>query len=148
MLTKDTAKAPREDGVEARIMGSVLAGGRYLRLHLGGRGGKLPVLSELYRTGGTATQAELLESFGVKNATLSETLSKLECKGLITRGRDDDDRRRGTVSLTEAGCELARESAERFRDFEDRGFSCLSEEEKEVLLELLERVIDHWKEGI
>ena len=106
------------------------------------------MLSELYRAGGTATQAELLESFGVKNATLSETLSKLECKGLITRGRDDDDRRRGTVSLTEAGCELARESAERFRDFEDRGFSCLSEEEKEVLLELLERVIDHWKEGI
>ena len=52
------------------------------------------------------------------------------------------------MSLTEAGCELARESAERFRDFEDRGFSCLSEEEKEVLLELLERVIDHWKEGI
>ncbi|MEZ4241047.1 MAG: MarR family winged helix-turn-helix transcriptional regulator [Myxococcota bacterium] len=50
-----------------------------------------------------ASPGDLAEHLGVAPGTLSEALGDLEARGLLTRSRHPDDRRRVAVSLTPAG---------------------------------------------
>lgn len=91
------------------------------------------------------TQRDLTERLGIQPGSASEILSKLESAGLISRTPNEMDRRTTDVCLTDAGRELAAEaSAQRQRRHEEM-FSCLTEEESEKLLSLLERVRADWK---
>ena len=119
--------------------------GHYLHLNAGGRGGQMPVLSHLYLCGGNMSQAALGEHFCLKSGSLSEVLSKLEGEGLVERTRSEGDRRKATVTLTEAGSARAEEYL-RFRlIFEQNAFSCLSDSEKTQLKDMLDRVVAHWE---
>lgn len=101
----------------------------------------LMILNEL----NTITQRDLTEHLGIQPGSASEILSKLESAGLIIRTRNETDRRTTDVSLTDAGRELAAEAfAQRQRRHEEM-FSCISEEEKENLLSLLERIYADWR---
>ena len=68
-------------------------------------GGSLPVWLVLVnlkmRT--VASQRELAEAMGIKEATLTHHLNAMETSGLITRRRDPANRRIHVVELTEAG---------------------------------------------
>jgi MarR family transcriptional regulator for hemolysin len=48
-------------------------------------------------------QRELAEAVGVREATLTHHLNAMDARGLITRRRDDSNRRIHVVELTEAG---------------------------------------------
>ena len=48
-------------------------------------------------------QRELAEAVGVREATLTHHLNAMDARGLITRRRDDTNRRIHVVELTEAG---------------------------------------------
>lgn len=90
----------------------------------------------------TITQKELQEKFSVKPGSISEIISKLEYRGLLVRKRDENDRRRVVLKITEKG----REVAEIFLD-EEKGknlYACLNKEEKETLKRLLQKLIDNW----
>lgn len=101
----------------------------------------LIILNELK----TITQRDLTEHLGIQPGSASEILSKLESAGLIIRTQNETDRRTTDVSLTDAGRELAVEAlAQRQRRHEEM-FSCISEEEKEKLLSLLERIYVDWR---
>src|SRR5262249_59241385 len=50
-----------------------------------------------------ASQRELAEAMGIKEATLTHHLNAMETSGLITRRRDPANRRIHVVELTEAG---------------------------------------------
>ena len=50
-----------------------------------------------------ATQVELAEAIGIRDATLSHHLNALETAGLVTRVRNPGNRRVHQVALTEAG---------------------------------------------
>ena len=101
----------------------------------------LIILNELK----TITQRDLTEHLGIQPGSASEILSKLECAGLIIRTQNETDRRTTDVSLTDTGRELAVEAlAQRQRRHEEM-FSCISEEEKEKLLSLLERIYADWR---
>lgn len=91
------------------------------------------------------TQRDLTERLGIQPGSASEILSKLERAGWIRRARNDADRRTTDISLTDAGRELAAEAlAQRQKRHEDM-FSCLSEEERQELLSLLEKIRADWK---
>lgn len=93
----------------------------------------------------TITQRDLTEYLGIQPGSASEVLSKLESAGLIIRTQNETDRRTTDVSLTDTGRELAAEAlAQRQRRHEEM-FSCISEEEKEKLLSLLERIYADWR---
>ena len=63
---------------------------------------------------------------------------------LIIRSQNETDRRTTDVSLTDTGRELAAEAlAQRQRRHEEM-FSCISEEEKQELLLLLEKIYADW----
>ena len=101
----------------------------------------LIMLNEL----GVITQRDLTEHLGVQPGSVSEILSKLESAGLIIRSQNETDRRTTDVSLTDTGRELAAEAlAQRQRRHEEM-FSCISEEEKQELLLLLEKIYVDWR---
>jgi MarR family transcriptional regulator for hemolysin len=68
-------------------------------------GGSLPVWLVLLnlKIQPRANQRELAAAVGIREATLTHHLNALEAGGLLTRRRDDSNRRVHVVELTEAG---------------------------------------------
>jgi MarR family transcriptional regulator, transcriptional regulator for hemolysin len=68
-------------------------------------GGSLPVWLVLLNveTGQASTQRSLAAALGLREPTLSHHLAAMESDGLITRHRDDANRRVQVVALTDAG---------------------------------------------
>ncbi len=95
---------------------------------------------------GPLTQRELTERLGIRPGSASEILAKLENAGYIARAQNEEDRRTVDVSLTEAGAALAKESAEKRAGLGDEMFACLTQEEQETLLSLLEKLRADWEE--
>lgn len=91
------------------------------------------------------TQRELTERLGIQPGSASEILSKLERAGWILRTQNEGDRRTTDICLTDSGRELALEALAQRKKRHAEMFSCLSEEEKEQLLSLLERVRTDWE---
>ena len=91
------------------------------------------------------TQRDLQESAGISSGSMSEVVAKLETAGLIVRSRSDEDRRQQEITLTEKGRERAEVLIERREAFEDECLACLDEDERLQLVELLDRLVEHWK---
>lgn len=119
--------------------------GHYLHIHAGGRSGQQHILVKLHKSGGHLTQRELQESGGISSASISEVLSKLECAGLVSKTRSDEDRRQLEITLTPAGVARAEELIERRREFEGQCLACLTPDEQEQLVSLLDRLAEHWR---
>ncbi len=89
---------------------------------------------------GGAKQKELIEEMKVNPSSMSEMISKLEHDGYVKRTVDPSDKRATLITLTELGearaAELSDERNERF----SRLFANLTEEEKEQLVTLLEKL--------
>lgn len=85
-------------------------------------------------------QRALLNELDVRSASLSEVLSKLERQGLITRERDDSDRRNFIIRLTEEG----RSGAEKYGKMHDSDaemlFSGFTDEERACFAALLRKL--------
>lgn len=90
------------------------------------------------------TQRDLTARLNIQPGSASEILSKLENAGLIRRTMSDEDRRTTNISLTEEGEQRAREAAAQRSRRHVEMFSCLSEEEKEQLFGLLEKIRNDW----
>lgn len=117
------------------------------RMHHGMPGGphgsQEQILKILSLAGGNADQRDLQEAMRIRPASISELLKKLEEKGLVTRVRDEEDRRKVQISLTEAG--TARASLSREEAREKDLFLALTEEEQETLRGLLLKLLKSWQ---
>ena len=120
--------------------------GYYLHTHWGGRNGKQHILVELLAHDGCMTQRDLQEASCITSASLSEVVTKLEKEGLLSRERSETDRRQLTLTLTDEGRRRARNFIESRREFERLAFDCLTPEERDHLLETLDRVAGRWEE--
>lgn len=110
-----------------------------------GKGSQKRTLIVLEEIGGSITQQELTRRLGIQSGSASEVIAKLESAGYIRRTPNEADRRTADIALTEAGKISAAEArAQRTRRHEEM-FSCLSEEEKNELLSLLEKVNADWQ---
>ncbi len=139
----DTVDAERIDSVLLDIK----ALGHYLYFHGRGVSGKPQILCALYEGGGVRTQRELGEMFAIKPSSLSEVLAKMEALGYVVRTRDQGDSRKLIVKLTETGAAEAEAEMARRDRFREWSLSCLTTDEQGRLLELLDRVRDHWKQA-
>lgn len=72
---------------------------------LGAAGGSVPVWLVLLnlKLRSTASQRELAEAMGIRDATLTHHLNSMETAGLLTRRRHPENRRIHVVELTDAG---------------------------------------------
>jgi len=68
-------------------------------------GGSLPVWLVLLnlKVSRPGNQRELAEAVGITGATLTHHLNAMDAQGLVTRARDDANRRMQVVTLTDAG---------------------------------------------
>ena len=117
--------------------------GHTLRSLFEGRGSQRRILIILQETG-SITQRELTEKLGIQPGSASEVIGKLDAAGLIRRVPSETDRRTMDIQLTEKGRELAEEAAAKRQDRHQEMFACLSAEEQETLLALLEKLSADW----
>jgi len=87
------------------------------------------------------SQKELAFLLDMRKQSLSELLTKLESKGLITRQPSQEDRRVMNITLTQAGAEAAANMDEERQEQSDI-FDTLDEQEKRQLEDYLTRLID------
>ena len=111
-----------------------------------GKGSQKRILIILDKIGGTVTQQKLTERLGIQPGSSSEVIAKLENAGYITRTPNETDRRTADISLTETGKIFAAEAREQRSRRHEQMFSCLSDEEKNQLLSLLEKINKDWDE--
>lgn len=90
------------------------------------------------------TQRELLDIMQIRAASLSELLTKLEGKGLISRTKADGTKRGIDVEITDLGEAVVSEYAHNHQEITNEMFSALSEEEQRLLVQLLSRLIEDW----
>lgn len=117
--------------------------GHTMRQIAEGRASQKRILILLRETAGM-TQKELTARLGVQPGSASEVLNKLEQADLISRIPSEADHRTTDIRLTPAGEQLAQEAAAKRRERHEQMFSVLSEQEKDTLIELLERINAHW----
>lgn len=87
------------------------------------------------------TQKELQDMLQIQPGSMSELLAKLEEKDLLLRRKDDEDKRRSILALTDAGREAAKERQGEKKPL----FDALDEAEQEELKRLLGKLLDSWK---
>ncbi|MCD8218033.1 MAG: MarR family transcriptional regulator [Clostridiales bacterium] len=118
--------------------------GHKIRFQFAGKGSQERVL-EILKERGDITQRELTERLGIKPGSSSELVAKLEHAGMIRRSPNEKDRRMMNLSLTEAGMKQAMKVDGLREKRQEEMFSMLTSEEKEILLELLEKVNHGWE---
>ncbi|MET0172147.1 MAG: MarR family transcriptional regulator [Agrobacterium vaccinii] len=108
---------------------------------LGFSPGQFPVLLELWNEDGL-TQRQLLDRVEVEQATLANTLARMERDGLIERKPHPRDRRAQIIELTERGRELEQQAISASKSTDDAILAGLLRFERQLLLEYMGRAID------
>ncbi|MGG4453771.1 MarR family winged helix-turn-helix transcriptional regulator [Brevibacillus porteri] len=85
-------------------------------------------------------QRELARKIGVKPATLTVMINRMAKSGLVERREDERDQRISRVYLTDKGRMATKHVKEVLRVIEENCFIGFSEEEKDVLRGLLDRM--------
>lgn len=117
--------------------------GHIIRFLYEGKGSQKQILIILLEAG-NMTQRELTERISIQPGSASEVIGKLESAGLILRTPNQTDRRTTDIQLTETGRIQAEEAARQREIRHQEMFSCLSDEEKENLLLLAEKLNKDW----
>jgi DNA-binding MarR family transcriptional regulator len=121
------------------------AGNRLVGARLGRSGLRTYHFSTLLALGenGPASQAELGRRLWMDRSDTAEVVADLERAGYVSRRRDPTDLRRNVVALTpDGGAALERLAAEVARA-QDELLAPLAPEEREALVRLLTRVVEH-----
>jgi len=105
-------------------------------------GGSLPVWLVLLamKTRRLASQRELADAVGIREATLTHHLNAMENAGLISRHRDPANRRIHVVRLTPSGDELFRTLRDAALAFDQRLRTGVADDEIAALRDLLGRL--------
>lgn len=101
-----------------------------------GSGRILHVLTQ----GDTISQKELAAKLDIRPQSLTTALIKLEDEGFIRRERNESDKREQYILLTEEGKKIEKVLHAQFSEAAENLFSCLNEQEAEILGILLEKV--------
>ncbi|MCC8181113.1 MAG: MarR family transcriptional regulator [Planctomycetes bacterium] len=86
-------------------------------------------------------QSEIAAEAGIRPASLSELIGRLEQTGMVERRQSEIDKRSVHIHLTEAGREAAREAGEMRSQLVDAAFAELDESECSVFADMLEKVL-------
>ena len=90
-------------------------------------------------------QVDIQKIFNLSNPTVSGILSRLQDKNFIMR---ENDGRKNRIKLTDDGIKLIKDGEKKIRMVENKILSFLSEEEYNILLETLRKIIINNKMGV
>jgi len=109
---------------------------------LGFSPGQFPVLLELWN-GDDLTQKQLLDRLEVEQATLANTLARMERDGLIRREPHPKDRRAQIILLTELGRDLERRAIDAAADADADLFEGFRLFERELMMEYMRMALEN-----
>ena len=112
--------------------------------YLGRRRGQGRIL-RLLNEYGELTQQELQTKLNIQSGSLSEGLAKMETAGLIRRERDNLDKRRVIVTITDAGLEDLRQHEEIRMKRQAVLYDVLDPDEQDQLIRLLSKLQQNWE---
>jgi len=92
---------------------------------------------------GPASQASLGRRTGMDRSDVAAAVSELAGRGLAGRIPDPADRRRNVISITPAGAAHLRRLEELLAEVQDELLNPLSPAEREQLIRLLGRILEH-----
>ncbi len=87
------------------------------------------------------SQIDIQNNFNLTNPTVTGILKRLELKGFICRTTSSSDGRRNIIRLTEKSAQLEQLLAQGIANAENQMTNGFTEEEKELLISLLGRVL-------
>jgi DNA-binding MarR family transcriptional regulator len=111
---------------------------------LGFSPGQFPILLELWSHDGL-TQKQLLERVDVEQATMANTLSRMERDGLVERKPHPFDKRAQLVFLTPKAHAMQEEAVDAARKADLALFDGFKTFERELMLEYIRRMLDNAK---
>lgn len=102
------------------------------------------ILDILYDNDGKLTMKEISEGINRSKSTVTQLVDKLLKDGYVTKESNPEDKRFSYIVLTEKGLSIKKD----FRDISDNVirvfFKDFTQEEAEILLSLLDRVINNF----
>lgn len=122
-----------------RIVRAIDLHSRDLERSFGVTGPQLVALQELARLGPVPT-GKLARHTHVSHPTMTGILARLEKRGLIARARDESDRRRVTVRVTDAGEALLAAAPSPLQERFRARFERLADWEQTQMLATLQRI--------
>jgi DNA-binding MarR family transcriptional regulator len=133
----------------AAYLASQLAKGFSRSLHqraagLGFSPGQFPILLELWSDDGL-TQKQLLERVDIEQATMANTLSRMERDGLIERKPHPSDKRAQLVFLTAKASAMQTEAINAAIAADHDLFKGFRTFERELLIEYIRRILENAK---
>ncbi|GAB5349781.1 MarR family winged helix-turn-helix transcriptional regulator [Alteriqipengyuania sp. 357] len=108
--------------------------------------GVFPVMVQLWEEDGL-TQTELVRRIGVEQATMANTLARMQRDGLIARHRSQTDGRVQEIRLTDLGKRLKGPAIDAAVRVNDAALSGLSAEERTRFLDLVTKIIETFDDG-
>ncbi|MCB2053097.1 MAG: MarR family transcriptional regulator [Geminicoccaceae bacterium] len=128
-------------GYLANHMARLFARGLQARIRpLGLTTGTFPALLELWERDGL-TQKELVDRLDIEQATMANTLARMERDGLVVRRKDPGDGRVQRVWLTEKARDLRAPALAAAMAENEAALALLSQAEREQFLTLMRKVI-------
>ncbi|WP_170362260.1 MarR family winged helix-turn-helix transcriptional regulator [Ruegeria arenilitoris] len=103
--------------------------------------GQFPVLLQLWLKDGV-TQKELLGKIDVEQATLANTLNRMERDGLIKRTKNPADARAQLIWLTEKATAIRNSAYESAQSVNAEALQVLSETEQARFMDYMRRIIE------
>ena len=102
--------------------------------------GTFPALLELWEGDGL-TQKDLVERLGIEQATMANTLTRMERDGLIRREKDKTDGRVQRIWLSDRARALQGPATEAAMAENDEKLAGLSHKDRQILLSLMQKII-------
>jgi len=112
---------------------------------LGFSPGQFPILLELWSEDGL-TQKQLLERVDIEQATMANTLSRMERDGLVERRPHPSDKRAQLIFLTSRAVAMQAEAIEAAVAADTDLLKDFRQFERELLLEYMRRVLENAKQ--
>lgn len=101
---------------------------------------QFPILVELWQKDGLSQQ-ELVERADLKQATIANTLARMERDGLISREPNPEDARSRLIMLTDQARRLQQQSTAIAQQINQAALADLSEEEQSLFLTMAAKII-------
>lgn len=98
------------------------------------------ILKILYKKG-DMSQKDMQDLLNVKSGTISESINKLEKKGLLIRQNDEEDLRKKVLHLTESGKKDVEIHSLLYQKEIIQFFEILNEDEKNELEKILKKLL-------
>lgn len=102
--------------------------------------GQFPILLELWQKDGVS-QKDLLNKLDIEQATLANTLNRMERDGLITRTKHTADARVQQIWLSDLAINARNEAYQAAHDQNEAALAALSKSEQAQLMDFMRRII-------